>query len=380
MRIGIFETDHFEGAYPVIKLFDNGSNDITVFTYKESYRQFEYLFKDNLTRYKWIIKDDSRSKYLFIYQIYKTAKTNQFDILYLNTITDNHLVYAIMIAALRKARIVMTIHDVNSHFQLEKPFSFRKVVRYVGKRCLVRILNEFNVVSSTMVSYLRNKLPRHKNVHCVPGSVFETSNLPDIDLAIKDQIKIVIPGTLDARRRNYEFVFGLLEKINQGNLNVTITLLGGVNGRHGTHIVEKCKKYSIGNDNLHFFNQNVVDQPEFDRIMNESHIAFIPSTINTIIADDVPETYGVSISSGNLFDIIKHAKPCIIPLHLQLPDNIQSSCIKYTTVEDIVNFLKSLFANPEDYRALKEQAFKNSQQYTIEKVRQNNASLFIERN
>ena len=230
-----------------------------------------------------------------------------------------------------------------------------------------------------MVSYLKNKLPRHKKVHCIPGSVFETINLPEIDLAVKDQIKLVIPGTLDARRRNYEFVFDLLESINQENLNVTITLLGGVNVTYGSHIVEKCKRYAIQNDNLHFFNKNIVDQPEFDRIMNESHIAFIPSTINTVIADDVPETYGISISSGNLFDIIKHAKPCIIPLHLQVPNDIQSSCIKYYTAEDIMSFLKTLFVSPDSYLALKEQAFTNSQQYTIANIRQNNASLFIER-
>ena len=43
MHVGIFETDHFEAAYPVIRLFDNGENDITIFVYEKSYRQLQFL-------------------------------------------------------------------------------------------------------------------------------------------------------------------------------------------------------------------------------------------------------------------------------------------------------------------------------------------------
>ena len=53
MKAGIFETEHFEGSYPVIKLFDHNNNEITVFTYEEAYRQFRHLFPEEPRRYEW---------------------------------------------------------------------------------------------------------------------------------------------------------------------------------------------------------------------------------------------------------------------------------------------------------------------------------------
>ncbi|MEI9807412.1 MAG: hypothetical protein WDO16_05755 [Bacteroidota bacterium] len=43
--------------------------------------------------------------------------------------------------------------------------------------------------------------------------------------------------------------------------------------------------------------------------MDTAHFVFIPSVIATKICGDIPETYGISKSSGNMFDVIKHAKP-----------------------------------------------------------------------
>ena len=50
MNIGIFETEHFEGAYPLIKLFDNGGNRVTIFTNSHCFRQFRYLLIGRLVR------------------------------------------------------------------------------------------------------------------------------------------------------------------------------------------------------------------------------------------------------------------------------------------------------------------------------------------
>lgn len=168
MQIGILETDHFEGAYPVIKLFDNGKNQITIFTYENSFRQFEYLFKDNITRYNWVIKKSSESKYHFIYRLYKNSRKSKFDLLYLNTIADNHIVYAIMIAGLRNIRIVTTLHDINGYFSFVPATNIRRWIRCIGKRCLIKSVKEFNVVSSTMVDYLKKSCQRIKQSIAYP--------------------------------------------------------------------------------------------------------------------------------------------------------------------------------------------------------------------
>ncbi len=134
MKTGIFETEHFEGSYPVIKLFDYPNNEITVFTYEEAYRQFRYLFPEEPRRYEWKIKPDKRSKYLFILDMYREIKRKKLDLVYLNTISNNFIIYALMVLFLRKVRVILTIHNINTWFEYKWSFSFRRIVRYVGRK------------------------------------------------------------------------------------------------------------------------------------------------------------------------------------------------------------------------------------------------------
>lgn len=378
MKIGIFETDHFEGAYPVIKLFDNGHNEITIFTYDHSYRQFQYLFGDQLDRYTWIIKEASVSKVKFIRKVYTEAKRNKIELIYFNTISNNFIFYALAIALLKKIRVIVTLHDINGYFQFKPAPSIRRCVRFLGKRLLVMTVKEFNVVSSTMVDYLKNKLPSYKYVHCIPGAVFENHFVYNTSPAIVNSLNIVIPGTLDGRRRKYAVAFELLKKINEKRLPVSLVFLGGYNEQHGKHIIEKCREYNSKKNNLRFYEGRIVDQPEFDRIMNAAHFVFIPSAIHTVLADGVSEIYGKTISSGNIFDVIKHAKPFIAPAGLAIPVNLETSCFRYTDSDQIVSFFEDLLTTPDAYKRWLGSALENSLEYTPEKIRERNDLLFQE--
>jgi hypothetical protein len=376
-QVAIFETEHFEGAYPVIRLFDNGQNQITIFCWQQSYRQFQYLFKDDAHRFRWVVKDDNESKYRFIYRMYKEVRRSNIRLFYLNTISNNHIFYTLMIRLLPKVRAVVTLHDINGYFHFKFSFSIRRWIRYIGKRSLIRAVKEFNVVSATMVPYLQSKLPAWKKVYNVPGAVFERMPAECLSPAETGTINMVVPGTIDGRRRNYETVFELLQQCNEAGLPVSVTLLGSHYGDYGKMILERCRAYSASHNNLFFYeNSSVVDQPEFDRVMNNAHVVFTPSVIDTIIFDGVTETYGLSISSGNLFDVIKHAKPFIIPEALKMPDNMESSCFHYKTAADIFLMLQRILNEPSFYNELSQKALNNSREYTISKVRERNALLF----
>jgi hypothetical protein len=110
--------------------------------------------------------------------------------------------------------------------------------------------------------------------------------------------------------------------------------------------------------------------------MDNADFILMPSVIDTVVSDGVTETYGLSITSGNIFDVIKHAKPFIIPERLRIPDDLETSCFKYSTAEDIILLLSTLLNRPEELLLWNEKAFRNSQQYTISNVRLRNPSLF----
>jgi hypothetical protein len=374
MRIGIFDTEHFEVSYTVIRLFDNGVNQITVFTNAATFRQFEYLFGKDLHRYQWVIQGAQESKYRFLFTMYKQVRQQRMELLYLNTISNNFIVYAGIIAGLRKTRTIVTLHAINNHFRFKPALSFRRWIRHTGKRALLAVTREFNVISDTMVSHLKSKLPAHKQVHNLPGAVFDRQQQVHPSLAIHDSIHIVVPGTVDPRRRNYDTVLELLEQSR--HLPVRITLLGAFAQPYGNAIRSACSRYAATHNNLVFYNTATVDQSEFDRVMQEAHLVWMPSVIDTVLVDDIPETYGISICSGNVADVIKHAKPFLAPAGLTLPGNLAGSAVTYINVTDVVRFLETLRQSPTRYEELLQQAVHNSGHYTIEKVRAQHPALF----
>jgi hypothetical protein len=371
MKIAIFETEHFEGAFPVIKLFDMPENEITVYTSKETHKRFNDLFGDKAGKYSWAVLS-AGGKFRFFYSLYKKLKKNKPDLLYINTISDNHLLYAFVLWLLRLKRIVLTVHDINCLFESRPSWNFRKAAIHRGKKWLVKQINEFNVVADTMTSYLQTKA-KGKRTHNIPGAVFENRYSPQ---AFNGPLRIVVPGSLDKRRRDYEQVFELAIIANQEKLALQIILLGGYFNDYGESISARANAFESDFSGIFSYETQVVDQDEFDKQMDAAHFIFIPSVINTRICGDIPEIYGITKSSGNIFDVIKHAKPFIVPAGLTIAADLQTSCFKYNNLNELISFLKSFIVSPSDYDNWQKLALENSVNYTIEKVRQRNATLF----
>jgi len=375
MRVGIFETTHFEGAYPVIKCFDNGANEITIFCYEESYRQFQHLFEGQMEKFSWVVKSQQESKYKFIYRIYKETKSRKLDLLYLNTISDNFIFYAWILRFLKGVRVVLTIHSINNFFWKLPSLNLRAVIRSVGKKQLIKQVNEFNVVAITLVGYLRTKLAASKTIYTVPGAVYEQRKRELKPSENKKISRIVVPGVIDARRRNYQDVLKLAELINKTGMRISITLLGGLNKEFGSGIIESIKN-SPHTADLKYYTAPVVDQPEFDREMDDADIVLLPATVQTYILDGIYEEYGVTQSTGTLFDIVKHAKPFFAPRNLRVDPFLEKSCLRYDSVDEILEIIQALEESPDVWQDLQRKAKIASTHYTIEAVRKRNPGLF----
>jgi hypothetical protein len=128
---------------------------------------------------------------------------------------------------------------------------------------------------------------------------------------------------------------------------------------------------------LHFYDEKTVDQDEFDRVLEQSHFIWNPSVLNTVLEDGVEETYGKSISSGNLFDVIRNAKPFIIPAELNIDHPLEQSCFRYNSETEIAAFLANFFRGGEDYSQLAQRAITASLAFTAQNVRERNKDLFL---
>jgi hypothetical protein len=233
-------------------------------------------------------------------------------------------------------------------------------------------VNEFNVVADTMTPYLQTKV-KGNITHNIPGAVFENNHSTQ---NLSSPLRIVVPGSLDNRRRDYEQVFELATRAGGEKLPLQLVLLGGFADEYGKSIIDRASQFQSAHCNITTYNTHVVGQKEFDQQMDAAHFVFIPSVINTKICGDIPEIYGITKSSGNLFDVIKHAKPFIVPAALTIPHDLQTSCFKYNSPNDLTGFLKKITSSPGEYNEWQQQALENSKNYTIERVRERNPALF----
>ena len=375
MRVGIFETGHFEGAYPVIKLFDNGTNEITIFCYQESFRQFQFLFSREMEKYVWIVRAEDESKRRFIQRMYEEIRSRNLQLVYLNTISDNFIFYYWMVRRLKGVRVVLTIHSINNFFWKLPSLTFRTLIRHIGKKRLIKSLTEFNVVALTLVAYLKSKLPLSATIYTVPGAIYEGRNLAVKADSSQEYLKIVVPGVIDERRRDYSVVQKLAGLIANANLPIRINLLGGVNPDFGKKIIEELKNSSPGSI-ITYYTDPVVDQPEFDRQMDEADLVWLPTIIQTYILDKIYEEYGITQSTGTLFDVIKHAKPFLAPRTLRVDPFLEESCLRYDSADDIIEILRALLESPQVRNSLLEKARLASENYTLDAVRNRNRGLF----
>ncbi|AEV98520.1 hypothetical protein A4D02_21790 [Niastella koreensis] len=373
MKTGIFEMEHYEGAYPVIQLFDMPANQLVIFTDAATYTRFADLFKADVNRFQWEILDRTKGKWHFFSQLYKAAKKHRLDLFYLNTISNNHLFYAWVIGLLRIARVVITVHDINCLFKSRRSAQLRQMVHHIGKKALIKRVQEYNVVSDTMVDYLRETTRNSVQVHNIPGAVFESEQA---SLSLRDRLHLVVPGSLDKKRRDYWQVFELLKAAEASQLPLHITLLGGHSDEYGQAIIQEAAALKTTYSSIGFYDERVVHQDEFDKQLNAAHFIFIPSVINTAICFSIPETYGLTKSSGNMFDVIKHARPFIAPQSLRISSSLGTSCFKYTSIEHLLQFLQRCMQYKDSYQYWQQQALVNSREYTITKVRAKNPTLF----
>lgn len=374
MKIALFETYHFEVANTIISLFDKPENEITIFVYPKAYRQLLFLLQHKATRFTWIVRTKDESNRGFIKRIFDYTSTGSYDLLYFNTISDNFITYVYHLNKIKKIRSVLTLHDINGQFQYKPSLSFTSLVRFIGKRLLLNKIAGFNVLAESMVPYLKNKISPGKKIYSIPGSYFDPNQSYFLNFEKNQSVKIVIPGTVDERRRDYSQIKMLLEKADLQYIRIELCLLGVFKTGYSENTRQFCLAYLQKHTNLKIFDAEIIDQPEFDKYMLDCHFIWMPAQPKISISDGIIEEYGKSICSGNIGDAIKYSKPFFIPKTIPLDEPLLNSAIRYETPNDIVRVINDL--NFEVYSGLHQKALDSSGHYTLEKIMSRNPSLF----
>jgi hypothetical protein len=372
MLIGIFDTEHFETAYPLVKLFDLPGNSIIIFTNLPTALHLKEMLGDRAEHFSWIVQGADEYHVKFIYRIHNTLQRKEPDLFLYSTISHNHLFHAILLKLHPRMRSVLTLHAINS--MLYFPFSLkpREIFRSLGRKQLLKTVGELNVLSSNLKDPLHQKLPFPKIIHHIPGVVFEYKNKVQ---PVTDIIKLVVPGSIDGGRRDYLQVFELLDLAEMEKLPLEIVILGVPYQQYGQDIIQKAKAWNGKFGRIILISDGIIPVSLFDGQINAAHFVFIPAVIESYAYNGIKEEYGLTKTSGNIFDTIKLAKPFLYPSALCIPPGMESSGFRYKNLAELISFLQSIFTDKGSYFAWNEKAYQNSLQYTIDQVRAENHAL-----
>ena len=155
-----------------------------------------------------------------------------------------------------------------------------------------------------------------------------------------------------------------------------ITILGSTDSAYGRSQCNYWRSLTLQHVQLKWYETELVEQAEYDEVLQHAHFIFHPSAMESVLEDGAKEIYGLTISSGVFSDAIRHAKPMILPSFLSIDPLFNSCCLQYQQAGDLLPFFQIMQAEPATYQSWKEAALKMAEQFTVERIRQHNPTLF----
>ncbi|MFN7013964.1 MAG: hypothetical protein ACK4ON_06820, partial [Bacteroidia bacterium] len=175
---------------------------------------------------------------------------------------------------------------------------------------------------------------------------------------------VAIPGGIDGHRRDIDMVLRIIEKLN--NKNIEFNFIGNILGIPGEKTLQKINLLKQSGYNLnHYYDET--DNRLFEKKMSESDIILSPLNVFTNY-EGIKEVYGLTKSTGVVFDMMRFEKPGIVPVELNTNKNIESSILKYKNEDDLINIIINLYNNPAYLQKLTDNAINNAKHFKKENL------------
>ncbi len=365
MKIAIYESVHLDWIIPYAELLaeeDISVSFITSATFKDDLGNILALKNP---RYTWHFLDPDDTYSQFSKRIYSVLKSTHYDLVILNSI-DSRLLILFMILMLSKpGRILVNLHDINNFFKLKLSLSVRTNIRSIGKKLLMLITNGYIVNAESMKGYMIKHQLTLKPVYWLQP-VYYAPSLPHKKTT--SMITIVVPGSIDQRRRDYKLVLEVIQEVLKRGVAVKWILAGKPVEGYGVEIIEKAKELNMQGADISYYKE-VIAENKFQQIIASSSLILSPLVLSTNIHDNIFEVYGESKGSGNVYDAIRHAKPLIVPSTVIVPQEIITSCITYESKNNLIEQLLKIFKDDTMFLNYKQKAERNSQNFTKERIK-----------
>lgn len=350
MKIALIEPAfHFEVVIAYIKMFAPHVDSIEVWTTNEVRQVFiDFSPPPNVS----IFTNDGMLFEDFIKEkIIPTLKDHDIIIVTTNEALDKS---SISLNQFEKAYLV--VHNLN--FTL-RPFSLKHILVY-PKRLPVILLKylKFLTISRNwnrkedFRNYNRILLPNQNIVNfalenykefesklVLSGDFYGIETLDHYKYS-DAEIKIIVPGTLEAKSRNYYWIEELL-KIRELNTKIIITLLGKLKE---AKIVNKLIALNHDEQIQIVFKKEGFSLSEYDEILRNADFAILPLR-KYMYQGNTYEIVGKTCVSGSFNDVVRFGIPFLIPEDIKIPEFLEKVSEKFKTKSDFRKLVLSWVNN-----------------------------------
>ena len=317
---------------------------------------------------------------------FKIDNEKRIDIVYINNmnlinsfesmITDEYygLFYRLKKVKFYNKNKYLIIHNVSKWTSyVRNPFLFFK--NFLDQFYRKLFLNQFeNLITVAPNLFNELKCKTHKKIFLIPFNFSEFDN--NINYKKKDIIRIVIPGLVDSRRRNY---IQLLKTIKifyakYPNSKIIFDFLGKINKQKEPKIFYEINLINEKFNNKILFYTNFIEDKTFENNIISSD--FILSNLKqNIYKQGFKEKYGITKESGVSYIIYKFTKPGIVPKWQKVFNDFENQLVNFDSYSDLIQIFSSIEDDLYDLRLLHKNAIYNHKKFNNNLIKETNIFL-----
>lgn len=326
--IVVYETTHHENLPALLDLCEMRFPRVIVFLKEGS---FANLSGTQLPAARWpatefVVQAPRESNRQFIGRLFRFRCSH----LHLATLDNNLLLWAFRLIAVPEVQVSMTVHEVNAFFS--RPLgSLRDWTETLAKPLLRLRVQHYHFFLPAMAEHFRERMPKASTLF-LPSRFFEAP----APTGKAQPFTIVIPGSVDNNRRDYEPVLEVFRHWPADLPRVQWVLLGDSSGEFGRHLVAQLRARDY---------KGYIPETVYEQEIREADCLWSPLRIHKTGSRHNSEVYGQTTASGLTADILLNNIPALAPAELILPAPFTTALLPYHNAAEAAEALRKLITD-----------------------------------
>ncbi len=381
-RIVLYETTHHENLPALLDSSEADFDAVTLFLKRISY---DNLSGHNDLSARWpktrfIIQPDDCPNRRFILRMFSFLRKHRYSHLHLATLDNNLLLFALLLCSDPDLQVSLTVHEVNEYFAR----SFRGLrdwTETVAKLILHQRILHYTCFLPAMVERVQKKLPSAVVVF-IPSRFYRGSGpagntasrppatAPDkprpeaaepavLSMPVSEPhlnpsvpappFTIVIPGSIEANRRDYDGVIDFFCRHLPFSKPVRLVILGNAASPYAQMVISRLRPLTGVSFQLLSFDGYVAEQ-EYEAQITAADLLWSPLNVHKTSSRNSPETYGQTTASGLTADLLLSPVPALVPSDFTIPVPFRPAMLTYHSPDDIKQYLEKMLQD-DAYRS-----------------------------